>query len=87
MEAALVGVLTAATAISGLLLWMLMVRPEVTLSLFHDPQRGDGLIERDPWFDHHPGALRALRWAMAAVIFGLAFLTGLALTFLSTTRG
>ncbi len=82
MDAAVVGALTAATAVASLLLWMLLVRPEITLSLFSDVAAA-----RDPWFEHHPGALRALRWAMAAVIVVLAFLTGLALTFLSTTRG
>ena len=81
MDVVVVGILTAVTVTFGTLFWHLLVHPEIMLSVWTRP--GD-----DPhgsWFDHHPGALRALRWATGGVLFLLGFLTGLATTFLVRT--
>lgn len=80
MEPLIVGVLTAVTAVLGVAFWQLLVRPETLLALWSDPQ-GEG----EGWFEHHPGALHALRYALGAVLFLSGFLTGLALTFLLST--
>ncbi|MBX2803608.1 MAG: hypothetical protein KTR31_38375 [Myxococcales bacterium] len=75
MEGLMVGILTGLTAVLGVALWQLMVRPESMLALWPD-RRGGGR----PWFDYHPGALRALRFTVGALLLGVAFLTGLTLT-------
>ncbi|MEZ4234873.1 MAG: hypothetical protein R3F59_01635 [Myxococcota bacterium] len=80
MEPLIVGCLTAATAVVGVAFWQVLVRPESMLALW-----GDGASDGDGWFDHHPGALRALRYALGMVLFMSGFLTGLALTFLLGT--
>jgi hypothetical protein len=81
MEPMIVGCLTAATAVVGVAFWQVLVRPESMLALWAEPPRADG----GGWFDHHPGALRALRYALGMVLFMSGFLTGLALTFLLGT--
>jgi hypothetical protein len=81
MEPMIVGCLTAATAVVGVAFWQVLVRPESMLALWAEPPRPDGV----GWFDHHPGALRALRYALGMVLFMSGFLTGLALTFLLGT--
>lgn len=80
MEPFIVGALTAITAMLGVAFWQLLVRPETLLSLWADPRARDA-----DWFQHHPGALRALRYALGTVMFLSSFLTGLALTFLLGT--
>jgi hypothetical protein len=76
MEALLVGALTAMTVAVGAFLWQLQVRPRALLHAWGD---------EDGWLDAHPGALVALRYALGGVLILLGFLTGLALTFLTTT--
>ena len=76
----LVGGLTAMTVAIGALFWQLLVRPDVFLSVWSDKGVTDS-----QWFEHHPGALIALRWTLGVVVFLLGFLTGLALTFLTGT--
>jgi hypothetical protein len=80
MEPFIVGALTAITAMLGVVFWQLLVRPETMLSLWAEPSPRDG-----DWFQHHPGTLRALRYALGTVLFLSGFLTGLALTFLLGT--
>ena len=79
MDAVLVGTLTALTAIAGVFWWQLLVRPDALLHPFglHDGEEG--------WFEHHPGAVRALKLVAGGLVFVLGFLTGLALTFLART--
>ncbi len=79
MDALVVGALTAVTVTLGTLFWHLLVRPEVLLSLWSDPADGH------EWFEHHPGAVAALRWAGGGVLFLLGFLTGLVTVFLVRT--
>ena len=79
MEPLIVGALSAATAVLLLAFFLLLVRPEALLAMWSDPRGDDG------WFEHHPGALRALRYALGSLLFVSGFLTGLALTFLSGT--
>ena len=79
VEPLLVGTLTAITAVLGVAYFQLLVRPEVLLSLWSDP---DG---EHPWFEGHPGALRLLRVVAGSTLFISGFLTGLALTFLLGT--
>lgn len=80
MEPFIVGVLTAVTAVLGVAFWQLLVRPESLLGLWADPR-----AEPEGWFEHHPGTLVALRYALGTVLFLSGFLTGLALTFLLNT--
>ncbi|MEQ1505815.1 MAG: hypothetical protein ABMB14_26510 [Myxococcota bacterium] len=80
MEPLIVGGLTALTAVVGMAFWQVLVRPEALLALWSDPRS-----EPEGWFDLHPGILRALRYALGAVLFLSGFLTGLALTFLLGT--
>jgi hypothetical protein len=80
MEPLLVGLLTSMTAVLGVAYWQLLVRPESLLQLWTDPDH-----PREEWFDHHPGALRALRYATGGMVFLFGFLTGLTLTFLLGT--
>jgi hypothetical protein len=80
LEPLLVGVLTALTAVLGVAYWQLLVRPESMLQLWSDPDS-----HRDEWFEHHPGAVRALRYAAGGMVFVFGFLTGLTLTFLLGT--
>lgn len=80
MDAVIVGVLTAAAAVSAVLVWQLLVRPDTIVSLWTD-----GTATEDPWFGSSEGAVRALRVATAALLFLLGVLTGLALTFLQST--
>jgi hypothetical protein len=79
MEQVIVGWLTAATFVLGIAFWQLLVHPEALLSLWADREGEEG------WFEHHPGALRGLRYALGTVLFLSGFLTGLALTFLLST--
>ncbi len=80
MEAIGVGVLTSLTVGLGLILWYLMVSPELMLSLFDDEAAtGDG------FFDRQPGLLAALRWSLGVALVLMAFLTGLATAFLGIT--
>lgn len=79
MDAVLVGGLSALTAISGMLWWQLLVRPEVLLGPLTTEDAPDG------WFVHHPGAVRALKLVAGGLVFLFGFLTGLALTFLART--
>ena len=79
MEPMLVGAMTGLTAMIGVAFWQLMVRPEALLSLWSDPE------SHEPWFDEHPGALRALRWTLGVLLFLSGFITGLTLTFLMQT--
>lgn len=79
MEPVIVGGLSAATAVLFLAFFLLLFRPETLLAMWSDPRVDDG------WFDHHPGALRGLRYALGSLLFLSGFLTGLALTFLSGT--
>ena len=80
LESFIVGALTATTAVLGMAFWQLLVRPEGLLALWVDPS-----VPTEPWFEHHPAALSALRLALGAVLFLSGFLTGLALTFLLGT--
>lgn len=79
MEPWIVGAMTAVTAVLGVAYFQLLVRPDTLLSLWTDPE------DRHPWFEAHPGALRALRIAAGSVLFLAGFLTGLTLTFLLGT--
>ncbi len=79
MDAVLVGSLTALTAVAGVFWWQLMVRPDALLYPFGVRDREDG------WFEHHPGAVRALKLVAGGLVFVMGFLTGLALTFLYRT--
>ena len=83
MEPVIVGGLSAATAVLFLAFFLLLVRPETLLAMWSDPraESSDG----EGWFDHHPAALRGLRYALGTLLFLSGFLTGLALTFLSGT--
>lgn len=87
MEPFIVGVLTAVTAVLGVAFWQLLVRPESLLGLWSEPRVEPGTPRwgDDGWFEHHPGTLRALRYALGTVLFLSGFLTGLALTFLLGT--
>jgi hypothetical protein len=85
MEPLIVGALTAVTAVLGVAFWQLLVRPEALLALWADPRRDPPWGHGDGWFDSHPGALRALRYALGTVLFLSGFLTGLTLTFLLGT--
>lgn len=78
MDALVVGALSAVGAVCALVLWVLLVHPEVVLSLL----RG----ESEDWVAHHPGAVRGLRVALGAILVLIGFLTGLSLTFLSGTQ-
>ncbi len=80
MEPLVVGGLTGVTAVIGVAFWQLMVRPSGVLSLWSDPSRPE------PWLEQHPGAVRALRWTLGAILFLSGFLTGLTLTFLLQTQ-
>ena len=79
VEPFLVGLLTAVTAVLGVAYFQLLVRPEVLLGLWTDPD------EQHAWFEGHPGALRLLRIVGGSTLFISGFLTGLALTFLLGT--
>ena len=79
MDPLIVGALTGITAVVGVAFWQLMVRPRALLALWSDA------TERESWIEHHPGALRALRWTLGAVLVLAGFLTGLTLTFLLKT--
>ncbi|NCG18524.1 MAG: hypothetical protein GWP91_05885 [Rhodobacterales bacterium] len=80
MDALLVAVLTAITAVLGVFWWNILTRPELILSGFQDANHdGEG------WFEHHPGALKALRLVVGGLVFVSGFMTGLALTFLART--
>ena len=78
MDALVVGALTALTAIVGVFWWQLLVRPEAMLQGWGEPGE-------EGWFEHHPGAVRALRFSAGGLLFLLGFVTGLALTFLVRT--
>ena len=78
LDAVVVGLLTAAGAVLAVLTWQLYVHPEALLGLW-------GGAGESSWFEHHPGALSALRIAAALLLFVTGFLTGLALSFLSGT--
>lgn len=80
MEPMLVGLLTAATAVLGVAYWQLLVRPEAMLALWMPADH-----DREEWFEHHPGAVRALRLTAGGMLFLFGFLTGLTLTFLLGT--
>jgi len=79
VEPLLVGILTATTAVLGVAYFQLLVRPEVLLGLWSDPEG------QHSWFEGHPGALRLLRIVAGSMLFVSGFLTGLALTFLLGT--
>jgi hypothetical protein len=79
MEPLIVGMMTAGTAVLGVGYFQLLTRPETFLSLWAAPD------DRHPWFDAHPGALRALRIVSGGVLFLCGFMTGLTLTFLLGT--
>ena len=79
MEATIAGLMTAGSAVLGVVVFQLLVHPEVLFGLWSDPE------DRDPWVEAHPGATRALRIAAGSVLFLACFLTGLTLTFLLGT--
>ena len=79
MEPVIVGVMTSGTAVLGVAYFQLLVRPDTLLALWSDP--GDP----QPWFDAHPGTLRALRIVAGSLLFMSGFVTGLTLTFLLGT--
>jgi hypothetical protein len=85
LEPLIVGALTAVTAVIGVAFWQLLVRPEALLALWVDPRRDLAENGVDGWFEHHPGALRALRYALGAILLLSGFITGLTLTFLLGT--
>jgi len=78
LDAIIVGALTAAGAVSAALAWQLWVHPERLLALWAEPE-DDELVEE------HPAAVRAARCAAAGLVVLLGFLTGLALSFLTST--
>jgi hypothetical protein len=78
IDAIVVGVLTSGAAVLAVLTWQLYVNPEMLLGLW-------GGSDDPAWFETHPGALAALRLASAVLVFVAGFLTGLALSFLSST--
>ena len=80
MDAIVVGALTSVAAVVAVLFWQLLVRPESVLALWHETAATDEVFA-----EPHPGAVRALRFASASIIFLMGVLTGLALTFLSGT--
>ena len=78
LDAVVVGALTAAASVLAVLTWQLFVHPDVLLGLWG----GSGDSE---WFEHHPGAVAALRLAAGTLVLLAGFLTGLALSFLAGT--
>jgi hypothetical protein len=60
--------------------WHLLVRPEVTLSLWDDNALSD-----ESWSVEGGSALYVLRWVLGGLVFAVGFLTGLLLTYLSAT--
>lgn len=72
------GALTAITAVLAASFWQVLVDPDALLAPW---RRGP----RDPFTVHHPAAVRALRYALGALLVLSAFLTGLTLTFLAST--
>lgn len=80
MDAVLVGLLVAVTLALGMALWSLLVRPEALLSRWDR-----GAVTDDGFFDEHPAALTALKWALGGFLFLLGFLVGLATAFLGAT--
>jgi hypothetical protein len=80
VDAVLGGVLLALTLAVGGVFWLLLVQPDVMLSMWQD-----GNVTQENWFEHHPVGLRALRWTMGGTLFLFGFLTGLAWTFLIST--
>jgi hypothetical protein len=80
MDALVVGLLTATGTVTGMLFWLLLVRPDRLLGLLSDAPASGG-----EWFEEHPGQLVALRVTGAVVVLILGFLTGLAVAFLAGT--
>lgn len=78
MDALVVGALTAAGTVAGMLFWLLLARPEALLGLFTEQPPGD-------WFDDHPVTLRALQVTFGFVVAILGFVTGLTVAFLAGT--
>lgn len=78
MDALVVGGLTAAATVVGMLFWLLLARPEALLGLFSEQPPGE-------WFEDHAGSLRMLRIAFALVVLILGFVTGLTVAFLAGT--
>ncbi len=77
MDALLVGSLTAAGTVTGMLLWLLLARPEVAFGLLGEPPS---------WLhEEERGSLRALRLIFAALVLIFGFLTGLTVAFLAAT--
>ncbi len=84
MDALVVGALTATGTVTGMLFWLLLVRPDRLLGLLSD-STDDPHAHRVEWFEDHPGQLVALRVTGAVVVLILGFLTGLAVAFLAGT--
>lgn len=78
MDALVVGGLTAAATVAGMLFWLLLARPEALLGLFGEQSPG-------PWQDDHPASTTALRISLGAVVLILGFVTGLTVAFLAGT--
>lgn len=76
IAAVAVGMLFAGSIAMAAVLWYYLVLPEVFLSLFERADVFDDLGER---------AVAPLRVALGMVLFVFAFVTGFALTFLTST--
>lgn len=75
MEPFLIGALTAITAVVAMVFWQLLVNPDTVLALLSSDPAED-------WGIPHRGAIRALRYALATLLFLLAFVTGATLAVL-----
>ena len=80
MEALLVGSIAAVGVAFGVLFWLLLVRPGILVSVF-----SDGALTDETWYDIQPSFLLFLRLFAGLVLFGIGFLTGFVLAFLSGT--
>ena len=78
MDALVVGGLTAAGTVAGMLFWLLLARPEALLGLFSEQPPGD-------WFGDHPSTLGALQITFGLMVGILGFVTGLTVAFLAGT--
>lgn len=78
MDALVVGGLTAAATVAGMLFWLLLARPEALLGVFSEQPSGE-------WFDDHPSTLGFLQTTFGIIVVILGFVTGLTVAFLAGT--
>lgn len=80
MDVVIVAAASGASFALCVLLWHLLVHPDVVLSVWGD---GDG-ITGSQWLDPDPRALSWLRWSLGAIVFVAGFATGAALAFIAS---